>query len=61
MKRNEPSKRIRLSALGKERSPRIQTHTGIIVGKIRGSDTVRILLDGHKLPITLHKSYIEPQ
>jgi FixJ family two-component response regulator len=64
VKRNgdkNPSKRIRLSALGKERSPRITTHTGIIVGKTPGSDTVRILLDGHKLPITLHKSYIEPQ
>jgi len=64
VKRNgdkNPSKRIRLSALGKERSPRIKTHTGIIVGKTPGSDTVRILLDGHKLPITLHKSYIEPQ
>jgi hypothetical protein len=31
------------------------------VGNTRGSDAVRILLDGHKLPITLHKSYIEPQ
>ena len=58
---NKPGKRIRLSALGKERSPRIKTHTGIIVGKTRGSDTVRILLDGHKLPITIHKSYVEPQ
>lgn len=58
---NKPSKRIRLSALGKERNPRIKTHTGVIVGKNRGSDAVRILLDGHKLPITLHKSYVEPQ
>jgi FixJ family two-component response regulator len=57
----KPSKLIRLSALGKERNPRIKTHTGIIVGNTRGSDAVRILLDGHKLPITLHKSYIEPQ
>jgi len=64
VKRNgdkKPSKLIRLSALGKERNPRIRTHTGIIVGNTRGSDAVRILLDGHKLPITLHKSYIEPQ
>jgi FixJ family two-component response regulator len=64
VKRNgdkKPPKRIRLSALGKERNPRIKTHAGIIVGKIRGSDAVRILLDGHKVPITLHKTYIEPQ
>ena len=51
--------RIRLTALGKARSPRIRVHTGVIVGEPVGRG-VRIILDGSKTPITLHKSYIEP-
>jgi hypothetical protein len=52
-------KRFRLSALGKERCPRLTTHTGVIVGQPQRSDAVRVLLDGRKFPITLHASYIE--
>jgi hypothetical protein len=55
----KPGLRIRLSALGKARSPRMKTHTGVIVGEPHGRG-VRIILDGSKTPITLHKSYIEP-
>jgi hypothetical protein len=55
----KPGMRIRLSALGKVRSPRIKVHTGVIVGKPPGSEGVRIMLDGSKTPITLHESYIE--
>jgi hypothetical protein len=56
----KPGMRIRLSALGKARSPRMKVHTGVIVGKTYGSEGVRIILDGSKTPITLHESYIEP-
>jgi len=54
-----PGQRIRLSALGRARSPRIKVHTGVIVGEAPGSG-VRIILDGSKTPMKLHKSYIEP-
>jgi len=57
----KPGKRVRLSALGKERSPRIKIKTGVIVGETRHRDALRILLDGNKMPMTLHKSYIEPR
>lgn len=51
---------IQLSALGKERSPRIKRQTGVIVGR-EGGNTLRVLMDGSKVPMTLHKSYIEPR
>jgi hypothetical protein len=57
----KPGMRIRLSALGKARSPRMKVHTGVIVSITNGSEGVRIILDGSKTPITLHESYIEPQ
>ena len=57
----KPGMRIRLSALGTARSPRIKVHTGVIVGLTDGSEGVRIILDGSKSPITLHESYIEQQ
>jgi hypothetical protein len=55
-----PGQRIRLSALGKARSPRIKVHTGVIVGEPLGRG-VRIILDGSTTPMKLHKSYIEPR
>jgi hypothetical protein len=57
----KPGMRIRLSALGRARSPRMQVHTGVIVGKTDGSESVRVIMDGTKSPITLHESYIERQ
>jgi hypothetical protein len=55
-----PGQRIHLSALGRARSPRMKVHTGVIVGETLGRG-VRIILDGSKTPMKLHKSYIEPQ
>ena len=52
--------RIRLSALGIERCPKFKNPTrGIIVGVNSIGTSFRILLDGRKLPVTLHMSYIE--
>ena len=55
----KPGMRIRLSALGKARSPRMKVHTGVIVGLTGGSEGVRVIMDGSKSPMTLHESYIE--
>jgi len=52
-------KRFSLSALGRERCPRLKNDTGVIVGKPQRGDAVRVLLDGRKMPISIHASYIE--
>jgi hypothetical protein len=51
--------RIRLSALGIERCHRLKSHTGIISIYPSGT-SFRILIDGRKLPVTLHQSYVQP-
>lgn len=48
--------RVKLSALGLERSPRM-TRTGVIVGAIGSS--FEVLMDGSKTPVRLHKTYLE--
>lgn len=53
--------RVQLSALGKARCPRIKVHTGVVTGRINRTDALRILLDGRKVPVTLHQTYLEPQ
>jgi len=57
-----PGQRVRLSVLGKERCPRmrLKSDAGVVLSKA-GGNTVRILFDGRKRPITLHLSYIETQ
>ena len=60
-KRLEPGTRIRLSALGKERCPKMTRHAGVIVAKLDRSDAVRVLMDGNKDPCTLHRSYLETE
>jgi hypothetical protein len=50
-----------LFALGKKRCPRIKIQTGVIVAYVSRSNAMRVLLDGSKAPMTLHKSYMEPQ
>jgi hypothetical protein len=48
--------RVKLSTLGQERSPRM-TRTGVIVGAIGSS--FEVLMDGGKIPVRLHRSYLE--
>jgi hypothetical protein len=55
----ELGQRIRLSALGRERCPKLRSHTGVVAGKADYSSAVQVLLDGYKTPLTLHTSYIE--
>ena len=52
--------RIRLSALGFEPCPRLKSRTGMIVGINPSGTSFRVLIDGRKLPVTLHQSYVEP-
>ena len=48
--------RIRLTELGRQRSPRM-TQTGVVTGAVgSGFD---VLLDGARIPVRLHRSYIE--
>jgi hypothetical protein len=53
--------RIRLSDLGKERCKLFKSDTGVVAGKSRHPDAIRVLMDGRKQPQTLHKSYVEVQ
>lgn len=52
--------RFKMSALGAARSPRLADKRGTIVGTNRHSRSIRVLLDGSKSPISLHRDYIEP-
>ena len=56
----KPGNRVRLSALGKKRSPRLKVNTGVLVAMSRSSRSVLVLLDGNKTPTPFHKSYVEP-
>jgi hypothetical protein len=53
--------RIRLSPLGVERCARLKSHTGMVVGINPSGTSFRVLIDGRKLPLSLHESYIEPE
>jgi hypothetical protein len=55
----KPGTRVRLTKLGIERSPKLKSHTGIIVGVSHGARSFRVLIDGRKMPLALHESYIE--
>jgi hypothetical protein len=51
--------RFRMSALGAARNPRLADKEGTIVGGSRLNSSVRVLFDGRKSPISLHRDYIE--
>ena len=54
-------RRIKLTALGKLRCPKLKNNTGIVISKSPQSNAFRVLIDGRKMPITLHESYLEAQ
>jgi hypothetical protein len=56
----KPGTRVRLTELGKERSPRLKDYVGKVVGISLHTSTVRVLFEGRKAPVTLHVTYIEP-
>ena len=51
--------RFRMSVLGAARSPRLATKEGTIVGCSRLNSSIRVLFDGSKSPISLHRGYVE--
>ena len=57
----KPGKRVRLTTLGIDRCPKLKSHTGVIVATSKQSNSFRILIDGRKMPIALHESYIEAE
>ena len=49
-----------MSSLGAARHPRLADKEGTIVGASRLNSSIRVLFDGRKTPISLHRDYIEP-
>jgi hypothetical protein len=54
-----PGQRIRISELGAARCPGLADRRGTVVGGSRYTSTVRVILEGNKSPIPLHRDYIE--
>jgi hypothetical protein len=51
--------RFRMSALGAARNPRLAEREGTIVGTSRHNSSIRVLFDGRKTPMSLHRDYIK--
>jgi hypothetical protein len=51
--------RFRMSTLGAARNPRLADKEGTIVGGSRLNSSVRVLFDGRKSPMSLHRDYIK--
>ena len=51
--------RFRMSALGAVRNPRLAEKEGIVVGSSRLNSSVRVLFNGRRTPMSLHRDYIE--
>ena len=52
--------RCRMSLLGSTRNQRLAGKEGTIIGNSRLNSSVRVLFDGRRTPISLHRDYIEP-
>jgi hypothetical protein len=52
--------RIKMSLLGVARNPRLASKEGTIVGNSRINNSVRVLFDGRRTPLSLHPDYLEP-
>lgn len=50
--------RVRLSTTGLERSPRMSSARGMIVGVTGTGNAYRVLFDNKKLAVLMHKSYL---
>ncbi len=51
--------RFRMSALGAARNTRLADKEGTIVGTGRHNSSIRVLFDGRKTPMSLHRDYIK--
>jgi len=48
-----------MSALGAARCPRLADRQGTIIGGSQYLSSVRVIFDGYKSPIPLHRDYLE--
>ena len=51
--------RCELNQLGIERHPRTDLRAGTVIGKASTPNTLRVLFDGSKTPVSLHRKYIQ--
>jgi hypothetical protein len=51
--------RFELSKLGIVRNPRFAKRNGTVIGNSRVNNSVRVLFDGRKTPMSLHRDYIK--
>lgn len=51
--------RVRLSALGRERSPQMKDVPGTVVKISNLPSSVAVLFDGRRTPVLMHRAYIE--
>jgi hypothetical protein len=56
----EIGQRIKMSAIGTARSPRLALKLGVVVGLSRYNNSITVLFDGNKTSTCLHRDYIEP-
>jgi hypothetical protein len=52
--------RVKMTALGTARCPRLTGKEGVVVGGGQYPSTVRVSFDGSKTPNSLHRDYVEP-
>jgi hypothetical protein len=52
--------RFKLSRLGQARNRRFKSLEGTVVGGGLYKSTLRVVMDGRKSPLSLHRDYIEP-
>ena len=57
----EVGTRIRLTALGMKRCPRLKSFAGVIVGGSHLGRSYRVKIDDRKDAVTLHETYIEQE
>jgi hypothetical protein len=50
--------RVRLSPLGESRFPRSPSKVGVVVGFGHSETRLRVHIDGHTRPMTLHQTYV---
>ena len=50
---------VQLNKLGRARMPRVRTYAGTVVKVWEHSETIRVLLDEHVTPLSLHFRYVE--
>jgi hypothetical protein len=56
----EIGQRIKMSAIGAARSPRLALKTGVVVGTSQYNSSITVRFDGNGTSTCLHRNYIEP-